>query len=49
MGSEVKWYCLSPQQAEEKLNTNIAEGLTSSEIKDRHQKYGFNELKEKKL
>lgn len=48
MEKTTKWYCFSADQIAEKLNTNIEEGLISSEVKNKRQIYGFNELKEKK-
>ena len=41
------YYNLGIEEIEKKLNTN-KEGLSDKEVNDRIEKYGFNELKEKK-
>ncbi len=41
------YYNLGIEEIEKKLNTN-KEGLSNKEVNDRIEKYGFNELKEKK-
>ncbi len=37
---------MKTQEIEEALQTNSYTGLSDDEVKDRHQKYGFNELQE---
>jgi Ca2+-transporting ATPase len=42
------WYNKTASDVEEILDTNMQTGLTDLEVKKRHEKYGFNELKEAK-
>ncbi len=42
----MKWYELRSEEVEKRLNTNYENGLTSKEVKDRLQKFGYNELQE---
>jgi len=42
------WFNLSFKQVEEKLKTNIIDGLTNEEVIKRREQYGLNELKAKK-
>ena len=44
----VSWHALTPGEVINQLNTPIETGLSSSEVKLRQQKYGLNELVEKK-
>ena len=43
-----KWYNMSVEDAEKKLETDSKNGLSEDEVVKRREKYGFNELKEKK-
>ncbi|MDK2901465.1 MAG: P-type Ca2+ transporter type [Thermosediminibacterales bacterium] len=45
---DVKWYHLNIRETAEKLKTCTEKGLDAEEVKKRKQKYGLNELKEKK-
>lgn len=45
---DVKWYHLNIRETAEKLKTCTEKGLDAEEVKKRQQKYGLNELKEKK-
>jgi Ca2+-transporting ATPase len=44
----MEWYQQSPEEAAQSLGTSLVEGLASSEIPGRLEKYGPNELKEQK-
>ena len=44
----INWFNLSVNEVIEELNTNLVNGLTTSEVKLRQEKYGLNELKAKK-
>jgi P-type Ca2+ transporter type 2C len=46
--TETKWYGLSPSQALEELDTSKKEGLTTAEASRRLEKYGHNQLTEKR-
>ena len=43
-----KWYNLSIEDTEKKIETDSKNGLSEDEVKKRREKYGFNELKAKK-
>ena len=43
-----KWYNLSIEDTEKKLEANSKNGLSDDDVVKRREKYGFNELKEKK-
>ena len=45
---ENKWFNQDFKEVEEKLQTNIENGLTQEEVAKRREKYGLNELKAKK-
>ena len=45
---ENKWFNQDLKEVEEKLQTNIENGLTQEEVAKRREKYGLNELKAKK-
>ena len=45
---EKNWFNKDASKIEEELNTNVKEGLTASQVKEKRQKYGYNELKAKK-
>lgn len=42
-----KWYARTPEEVLEFWQTNFTDGLSSSEVKTRLDKFGFNELAEK--
>ncbi len=46
--NEESWFNLSIKQVEEKVNTNIENGLNDEQYKQSLEKNGYNELKEKK-
>ena len=43
-----KWFNKTSNEVEEMLQTNMEKGLQESEVKNRQEKYGFNELKAEK-
>jgi len=45
---EKSWYNRSISQVEEELYSNIQTGLNQEQVKQNREKYGYNELKEKK-
>lgn len=45
---EEKWFNLSVEKTAQKLETNIEKGLTSDEVANKREKYGWNELNAKK-
>ena len=45
---EKKWFNLTLKEIEDKLETNLSRGLSSSQVTQRVEKYGYNELKAKK-
>ena len=42
---EKKWYQQKVKEVENKLETNKEKGLTEKQVKERREKYGYNELK----
>ena len=44
----MNWFNKGISQVEKELQTNIKEGLTEEEVKANYEKYGMNELKQKK-
>ena len=44
-----KWYNLSVEETIKKQETNEQNGLTIEQISKKREKYGLNELKEKKF
>jgi len=44
----VNWFNKGISQVEKELQTNIKEGLTEEQVKANYEKYGMNELKQKK-
>ena len=42
------WFNKENDEIEKELETNLNEGLSSSQVEEKRQKYGFNELKAKK-
>ena len=48
MNLEENWFNKESKVVEEELKTNINEGLTSKQVEEKRQEYGFNELKAKK-
>ena len=48
MNLEKNWFNKESKVVEEELKTNINEGLTSKQVEEKRQEYGFNELKAKK-
>lgn len=46
--TEEKWYNLSSEEIESKLNSNLETGLDDQEIISKQEKYGFNEITSKK-
>jgi len=44
----LNWFNKGINEVEEELQTNVKEGLTEEQVKERYQKYGMNELKQKK-
>ena len=45
---EKSWFNKENDEIEKELETNLNEGLSSSQVEEKRQKYGFNELKAKK-
>ena len=45
---EENWFNKDVSKTAEELNTNIDEGLSTAQIEEKRQKYGYNELKAKK-
>ena len=45
---EQNWFNKETKKIEEELNTNIEKGLSTEQVEEKRQKYGFNELKAKK-
>jgi len=43
-----KWFNMSVEDTIKKLNTDVENGLTSNDVKERQEKYGLNELQAKK-
>ena len=43
-----KWFNKTSEEVEEILETNMKTGLTENQVKEKQEKYGFNELKEEK-
>ncbi len=48
MNLEKNWFNKESKVVEEELKANINEGLTSKQVEEKRQEYGFNELKAKK-
>ena len=46
MNSQQPWYSYPPQKALEVLNSNAEEGLNNSQVAQRVESYGLNEIKE---
>lgn len=46
MSSDVKWHILPPQDVLQNLSTDIEKGLTTTDVNQRLEKYGKNELAE---
>ena len=44
----MNWFNKGISEVEEELKTNIKEGLTDEQVKAKYEKYGMNELKQKK-
>ena len=44
----MNWFNKGISQVEKELETNIKEGLTEEQVKAKYEKYGMNELKQKK-
>ena len=44
----MNWFNKEISQVEEELQTNVKEGLTEEQVKANYEKYGMNELKQKK-
>lgn len=44
----MNWFNKGISQVEKELQTNIKEGLTEEQVKSNYEKYGMNELKQKK-
>ena len=44
----MNWFNKGISQVEKELQTNIMEGLTEEQVKENYEKYGMNELKQKK-
>ena len=42
------WHTLSAKETEQKLQTNLSNGLTTKQVEERKQKYGLNQLEEQK-
>ena len=42
---EKKWFNKETQEVEKELETNVMQGLTQEQVKEKLEKYGFNELK----
>ena len=45
---EKSWFNKEKQEIEKEFNTNAVEGLSSKQVEENREKYGFNELKAKK-
>ena len=45
---EKSWFNKEKQEIEKEFNTNVVEGLSSKQVEENREKYGFNELKAKK-
>ena len=45
---EENWFNKDVNKTAEELNTNIDEGLSTAQVEEKRQKYGYNELKAKK-
>ena len=45
---EKNWFSKETSQIAEELKTNISEGLTTSQVEEKRNEFGFNELKAKK-
>ena len=45
---EKSWFNQEANEIEKELKTNLANGLTSAEVEEKRNEYGFNELKAKK-
>ena len=45
---EKNWFNKEANEIEKELKTNLANGLTSAEVEEKRNEYGFNELKAKK-
>ena len=45
---EKSWFNKEANEIEKELKTNLANGLTSAEVEEKRNEYGFNELKAKK-
>ena len=45
---EKKWFNKTVQEVEKELNTNLKNGLSTEQVQEETQKYGLNELQEKK-
>lgn len=45
---EENWFNKDVSKTAEELNTNIEDGLSTAQVEEKRQKYGFNELKAKK-
>lgn len=43
-----KWFYMTEEETKKELNSDLEQGLTEEEVKKRQEKYGKNELKEKK-
>ena len=48
MNLEKNWFNKESKAIEEEFKTNINEGLTSKQVEEQRQKFGYNELKAKK-
>ena len=44
----MNWFNKGISEVEEELQTNVKEGLTDEQVKAKYEKYGMNELKQKK-
>ena len=47
-GNQTKWYTLSPEEVGKQLQVDPAKGLSAAEVQQRLQKYGPNQLVDKK-
>ena len=45
---EILWHSIETSEVLKRLGTNIQNGLTENEVKERLEKYGYNELKKEK-
>ena len=45
---EKNWFNQTWEEAQENLKTNVNEGLTSKQVAEKREQYGFNELKAEK-